>query len=119
MSQLPLVYSCSGCSNVAQLANRIAVDLDRLSQAEMSCIAGLGGHVRPLVNKARRADCIIAIDGCPLACAKNCLAQHDLQAHHYFELSTLNIKKSYGCDCDDEDYNKAFTHIHDSLSAHT
>ena len=52
-STLPLVYACSGCSNVAQLANTLAVRLDRSGVAEMSCIAGVGGHVAALVNKAR------------------------------------------------------------------
>jgi len=36
----PLVYSCSGCSSAAQMANYIAVQLDRMDVAEMSCIAG-------------------------------------------------------------------------------
>ncbi|MBS3959615.1 MAG: hypothetical protein KGZ52_09465, partial [Xanthomonadaceae bacterium] len=39
-SDLPLVYSCSGCSSAAQLANRLALMLDRDGEAEMSCIAG-------------------------------------------------------------------------------
>ncbi|MFZ2289261.1 MAG: putative zinc-binding protein, partial [Halopseudomonas yangmingensis] len=30
---LPLIYSCSGCSNVAQLANTLAVRLDRAGKA--------------------------------------------------------------------------------------
>lgn len=51
-TQLPLVYSCSGCSNVAQLANTLAVRLDRAGVAEMSCIAGVGKRVGTLVNKA-------------------------------------------------------------------
>ncbi|MBF3198252.1 zinc-binding protein, partial [Pseudomonas aeruginosa] len=42
---LPLVYACSGCSNVAQLANDLALRLDRARLAEMSCIAGVGGDV--------------------------------------------------------------------------
>ena len=50
--KLPLVYSCSGCSNVAQLANTLAVRLDRAGLAEMSCIAGVGGRVASLVSKA-------------------------------------------------------------------
>jgi uncharacterized metal-binding protein len=33
---LTLVYSCSGCSNAAQLANHLAVRLDRTGVAEMS-----------------------------------------------------------------------------------
>lgn len=39
----PLVYSCSGCSSAAQLANHVALQLDRRGVAEMSCIAGVGG----------------------------------------------------------------------------
>ncbi len=36
---LPLVYSCSGCFSAAQLANDVAIALDRHGMAEMSCIA--------------------------------------------------------------------------------
>lgn len=35
-AQLPLVYSCSGCSSAAQMANYLAVSLDRRGLAEMS-----------------------------------------------------------------------------------
>mgnify|MGYP003672946230 CR=1 FL=1 len=48
-TKLPLVYSCSGCSNIAQLANQVAVDFDRNNIAEMSCIAGVGGGIKKLV----------------------------------------------------------------------
>ncbi|MFC7483997.1 putative zinc-binding protein [Luedemannella flava] len=48
----PLVYSCSGCSSAAQLANALAIRLDRQGVAEMSCIAGLGGDVPSLVRLA-------------------------------------------------------------------
>ena len=41
----PIVYSCSGCSSAAQLANHVALRLDRCGAAEMSCIAGVGGDV--------------------------------------------------------------------------
>lgn len=55
-TQKPLIYSCSGCSNVAQLANSLAVRIDRAGLAEMSCIAGVGGDVKPLVKKLSRRD---------------------------------------------------------------
>jgi uncharacterized metal-binding protein len=70
---LPLIYACSGCSSVAQLANRIAVKLDRAARAEMSCIAGVGGGVRPLVRVAQSGRPILALDGCALQCVKHCL----------------------------------------------
>ena len=91
---LPLVYSCSGCSNVAQLANDLAIELTVLGIAEMSCISGVGGHVRPLVKLAKSGRPIIAIDGCPLSCVASCLNQHNIKATHHFELTnTMNLQK--------------------------
>lgn len=89
----PLIYSCSGCSNVAQLANDIAVWLSRDGIAEMSCIAGVGGHVKSLVKTAKSGREIIALDGCPLACVKNTLAQHDIAPTWHIELTRMGVKK--------------------------
>ena len=62
----PLVYACSGCSSAAQLANHVALQLDRRGVAEMSCIAGVGGDVPKLVRLATSGRPIVALDGCPL-----------------------------------------------------
>ena len=96
----PLVYSCSGCSSAAQLANYVAVRLDRLGVAEMSCIAGVGGDVKPLVRKATSGRPVIAIDGCALACAKRCLARHGVEPARYYLLSEYGVKKRYHEDFD-------------------
>jgi uncharacterized metal-binding protein len=66
---LPVVYACSGCSSAAQLANDVAVRMDRGRLAEMSCIAGVGGDILHLVSIARSGRPIIALDGCALHCA--------------------------------------------------
>ena len=101
---LPLVYSCSGCSSAAQLANHLAVRLDRAGVAEMSCIAGVGGAVPSLVRKARdAADTrrpVIAIDGCVLACARACLAQRGLQPTLHLQLQESGVRKVYHADFD-------------------
>lgn len=90
---MTLVYSCSGCSNVAQLANHIAVRLDRLGIAEMSCIAGVGGDVRSLVRKATSGEPVIVIDGCPLACAEHVLAARGVQPEHVVRLHERGLRK--------------------------
>lgn len=90
---LPLVYSCSGCSSAAQMANDLAIRMDRAGQAEMSCIAGVGGDVPSLVKVAKSGRTIIALDGCPLACARSCLARHQVTPTAHFELSDYKIKK--------------------------
>lgn len=102
---LPLVYSCSGCSSAAQLANHLALRLDREGRAEMSCIAGVGGHVRSLVRRARDAAGsgrpIIAIDGCVLACARACLAQHRIEPTRHIMLAEAGVSKIYHADFDE------------------
>ncbi len=95
---LPLVYSCSGCSNIAQIANQVAIELDREQLAEMSCIAGVGGGVSSIVKKASSGRRIIALDGCPLHCVKNCLAQHQIEASHHYTLTDYGVKKKYHMD---------------------
>lgn len=95
---LPLVYSCSGCSNIAQLANQLALELDRDNTAEMSCIAGVGGGVKKLVKLAQSGRPIIALDGCALHCVKHCLSQQGVSATHHFTLSEFGLKKHYKTD---------------------
>jgi len=95
---LPLVYSCSGCSSAAQTANYVALQLDKRGVAEMSCIAGIGGDVRPLVKLAQSGRPIIVLDGCALACAKSCLARHEIKPDHYYQLQQHGVKKRFHAD---------------------
>lgn len=100
--ELPLVYSCSGCSSAAQMANDLAVSLDREAVAEMSCIAGVGGGVAPLVNTATSGRPVISIDGCPLECAKRCLDRHDVSLDLHYDLSKEGVTKEYHSDYDSD-----------------
>lgn len=100
--ELPLVYSCSGCSSAAQAANYIALKLDREGNAEMSCIAGVGGNVPHLVNIAKSGRLIIAIDGCPLACARHCLSERGLSPDVHLLLHEHGIKKHYHAEFDQD-----------------
>ncbi len=99
-SDLPLVYSCSGCSSAAQMANHVALQLDRRGIAEMSCIAGVGGDVPSLVKVAKSGRRIIVLDGCPLSCAKNCLSRHGVEPDSHHELSQYGVRKKLHADFD-------------------
>ncbi|MBX9835010.1 MAG: putative zinc-binding protein [Burkholderiaceae bacterium] len=89
----PLIYSCSGCSSAAQLANHVAVRLDRVGVAEMSCIAGVGGDVPSLVKTARSGRSIIALDGCALVCVHSSLARHGITPARHYQLQQYGVKK--------------------------
>lgn len=97
---LPLVYSCSGCSSAAQMANALALRLDREGVAEMSCIAGVGGGVQGLVRTAQSGRPILALDGCVLACARACLAREGLSPDRHVVLADFGVKKRKHADFD-------------------
>lgn len=103
---LTLVYSCSGCSSVAQMANHLALRLDHEGHAEMSCIAGVGGDVPPLVRKlqdaAQSGRPILAIDGCALACVRHSLARHGIAPTAHVQLGEQGVRKTYHADFDAE-----------------
>lgn len=100
---LPLVYSCSGCSNAAQLCNALALRLQRRGLAEMSCIAGVGGGVKPLVRLARRGRPILALDGCPLRCVVACLERAGVRPGRHVLLSDLGVTREAHADVDPQD----------------
>lgn len=111
----PLVYSCSGCSDAAQLANQLALRLDRAGLAEMSCIAGVGGGVPSLVRKAQEAVAtgrtVLALDGCALACTRACLATRGLAPSRHVRLQELGVRKHYHQDFDAQQADELFAQL--------
>ena len=97
----PLIYACSGCSDVAQLANNAAVRLDHAGEYEMSCISGVGGKVPALVKTARSGRPVTVIDGCPLHCARHCLENVGVTPDDHIRLYDYGFKKRYGKSYDD------------------
>ncbi|MBR2512559.1 MAG: putative zinc-binding protein [Halomonas sp.] len=91
-----LVYACSGCSDVAQLANSVALRLDHAGEAEMSCIAGVGGGVPGLIRIARSGRPIVAIDGCQMHCASHCLANAGVTPTKHVKLYENGLRKRRG-----------------------
>lgn len=115
---LPLVYSCSGCSSAAQLANHVAVRMDRTGMAEMSCIAGVGGDVPKLVKLATSGRPILALDGCPLECVRNSLKRHAVTPARHYQLHKYGVKKRNHQDFDPAQAAAVLEHIQDDLLAH-
>jgi uncharacterized metal-binding protein len=96
----PIVYACSGCSDAGELADRIARQLSREGGGEMSCLAGIGGRVKPLLNKGEQAQRILVIDGCPLNCARKTLELAGLNTFAHLQLHEIGLRKG---DCPPND----------------
>ena len=114
----PLVYSCSGCSSAAQLANHVAVRMDRKGVAEMSCIAGVGGDVPKLVRLAQSGRPILALDGCPLVCVKSSLARHGITPERHYQLHEYGVKKRNHQDFDPQEAAEVLARIESDLQEH-
>ena len=89
----PIIYSCSGCSDAGELADKVARELNKRGVGEMSCLAGVGGRVKPLLLKAQRAQEIVVIDGCPLNCARHTLLNAGVTKFKHVALQTLGQRK--------------------------
>ena len=114
----PLVYSCSGCSSAAQLANHVAVRMDRKGVAEMSCIAGVGGDVPKLVRLAQSGRPILALDGCPLVCVQSSLARHGITPTRHYQLHEYGVKKRNHQDFDPQEAAEVLARIEADLQEH-
>lgn len=111
----PIVYSCSGCSNLARMAHDIALNIDSDGLAEMSCISGVIGKVQPIANMAHSGRAIIAIDGCSLACTKTCLDACALKIDQYFDISSFGFDKRSKWDDSLVENSIAMAKIYDQL----
>ncbi|MCX5708970.1 MAG: putative zinc-binding protein [Candidatus Omnitrophica bacterium] len=70
-----LIFSCSGSSDVGELSDLAARKMAKCGQAKMFCIASIGANIPEMIESAKAASKLIAIDGCPVACSKKILEQ--------------------------------------------
>jgi uncharacterized metal-binding protein len=85
---------CSGAANCGQIANELALRLRDEGKGKPYCTAGIGGHVKGLVDGARSARLLVAIDGCNVACALKCLEGEGLKPGvHFIVADELKLKK--------------------------
>lgn len=68
-----LIYACSGCADVGEVADKVARSINKQGQAKMSCLAGIGAGLSAFIESAKGACGNVTVDGCPIACAKNTL----------------------------------------------
>lgn len=88
-----LVFACSGAADVGAVADRTARKLSKDGAGKMFCTVGVGGRVSGIMKTTEAADKILAIDGCPLNCVKNCLEQAGFDSFEHLQLADLGLEK--------------------------
>jgi uncharacterized metal-binding protein len=90
---LKLIFTCSGAADVGAIADQAARQLTREGAGKMFCLAGVGGRISGIMKTTEGAEKILAIDGCPLNCAKNCLEQAGFTKFEHLNLTDLGLAK--------------------------
>ena len=88
-----LIFACSGAADVGAVADQAARKLTQDGAGKMFCLAGIGGRVPGILTTTQSAARILAIDGCPLNCAKNSLEQAGFKAYEHLQLADLGMEK--------------------------
>jgi len=87
-----LVYACSGCADVGEIADRVARKLSKDGFGNMTCLAGIGAQLSGFIESAKGADENITIDGCPVACARKNLERIGVKPKSYI-LTEMGLVK--------------------------
>ena len=88
-----LIFSCSGAADVGHISDLAARKLTRDGAGKMFCLAGIGGRVSGILQTTKAASRILAIDGCPLDCARKSLEEADMHEFEHLRLTDLGMEK--------------------------
>ena len=88
-----LIFACSGAADVGAVADQSARKLTKDGVGRMFCLAGIGGRVQGIMAATGSAAKILAIDGCPVNCAKHSLEQAGFGKYEHLQLSDLGMEK--------------------------
>ena len=93
------VFYCAGASNVGQstmlssvqAANEVGYD-----KAALLCLASISAGLANITNGAKEAKGIVAVDGCPMSCAKKTLEKAGFNLdEHLVVTKDLAVSKNF------------------------
>ncbi|CQR70856.1 DGC domain protein [Sporomusa ovata DSM 2662] len=89
-----IMYPCDGCADVGEVSDQVCRKLRRegFAQASMSCLSGIAAHMQPFIDAAKKANQVVAVDGCPVGCAKKVLEHVEISPISYV-LTQMGLEK--------------------------
>lgn len=88
-----LIFACSGCVDVGEIADRAARRLTKDNIGRMFCLAGIGGRIESIMKTTKQASKILALDGCQMDCVKNCLKLASFTGFEHLRVTDLGMEK--------------------------
>ena len=101
---------------MGQIANQAAVRLAQERIGRYFCLAGIGGHVSGMIESTKAGEMLIAIDGCPVGCAKKTLEHTGFDIDEYVQVTDLGIEKNHDLNIFAPDVDKVAQHLESQIS---
>lgn len=114
-----MVYACSGASDVGELTDKVARRMAKQDDTAggcisgMGCLAGIGAELNGMTESAKSAKLTIAVDGCPVGCAKKILESKGIRTKS-FNLKDLGFEKG-SSPCNEDNIEKIIKLIKSNL----
>lgn len=118
MGEKALLVCFGGMSNVGTLTGLAALELARAGEATIFCLASLANGDPVVRKRLEEAERIVAVDGCPLSCAKRIAERAGFPPHRALILSQdLGLKKGPPLAVTDEDIARAVSLLREATKS--
>jgi Uncharacterized conserved protein len=111
------IFPCVGASNVGQLSNKIAIELEKQNIGNLMCTAGIGARASGIMKSAEACNRIIAIDGCPINCASKTLELAGFKVDRQIVISEFGIKKTKEKELKEDEFSIALENTFKTLQS--
>lgn len=111
-----LLVCFGGMSNVGTLTGLAALEVVKAGKGRIFCLASLANGDSMVQNRLREAERVVAVDGCPLACARRIAERAGTPPHAALVLSEdLEIEKGPPSALTEGDRERAVTVITETV----
>jgi len=112
-----VVLTCSGASNLGQIANAMSTRLQHCGMAKMTCLAAVAAGLPKFISNIETADDLLLIDGCKIACGKKVLENAQINKYRYYVVSDMlpALTKEHRYDQVEEEVNRLWQYFTESI----
>ncbi|HII79065.1 MAG TPA: zinc-binding protein [Methanosarcina sp.] len=111
------LFPCAGASNIGQLSNKVAIELEKQGIGNLMCTSGIGARAPGIMKSAEASDRIIAVDGCPVNCASKTLELAGFKVDRQIVISELGVKKTRDRNPGDEEVSEVLEKVMEILQS--
>lgn len=87
-----IVLTCSGASDVGEVADLVARKLSREKIRKMNCLAVAGAGIQKSIDSFNERN-ILLIDGCPIDCSLKIAQQAGLKNYKHLRVTDMGFQK--------------------------